>query len=223
MTDLSDETLLEQLLTGARSADDPEMARRLAADDQLAARFARLQRLAGQLDEVGSAVRQEAPQLEREVVQTARRHFGLGRSRGGPTRWQLALLAVAAALVASVLLWRAVAPGGTSLVDNPNGEDLYLGPGGPAAMRVERDPTGACTFVWELGAGEAQYAELRFYVDDDAAATEVRPMLVVEDAQQWVPTAAEREALPPEFVWEVKVFDPSGRPLGSQQLPVRLP
>lgn len=208
-----DDQLLQDLLTGDRSENDPEVSSALDARPELRERLARLRRLTEELDGVSddrSELLAESRRISVPDLETAAVRL-VTADRSGPSRRAWLGLAAAAVLVAGLALWR---PWSTS-PDTPLGgtnDRIQLWPADGSEDDFEE-------FRWESTIpGGVRFSIAVFAADD----VDYENPLAGEttNTKRWRPTAAERATFPHEIVWAVTVHDRS-RMVGVRRALVR--
>ncbi len=198
--------LLQALTVGDVAPDDAAVAARFAREHALAVRWRELAATLGELRELRDVHADALGSGTAEPSHGARgRTDGLGAPgtfrRSGRGRWWLLAGGIAAALVASWLLFARAAP-----VADPT-----LGPGGvPGALAPEGEWPPGEPLRWPPVPHAAGY---RIEVRPVAGAT----AHVLPDGrhgelirgESWLPAPEQRAALPASFQWRVLAFDAS--------------
>lgn len=219
------EALIEQLLVGDLTPDDPRARALLDGCVECRAKLAELERLSGRLSAVGEEERSvlaEVAQGKLSAAEEQRLRASVlaqipRRPRGRMFPWVLGVLA-AAAVVAVVFVWRARSDDGAR-----SGGEQYLG--GHKVEGVE--PDGIVkkfgTFRWRstaLPAGGSY--TLRIWSEADPRV----PLIVKEELlePEWTPSSADLEKLPRKLRWQVEMYDAANKERAhSESLPASLP
>jgi hypothetical protein len=181
--------LLRAAALGELDRRDPELARRLRAEPELARALEELERTratTARVLEEGAALiasaRAGATSADRALVEgTFRRLAGGDASRPGRRRgWLFVLVGVAAALLLGFFLWPH---------ESVRAPDVRLGDD----IHFALDPSTA-GLSWTLGLGPGETLELSFYTDRDGTPGErlLGPLSVTD---QWQPSESEARVL----------------------------
>lgn len=201
--------LLQALTVGDLREDEPRVAARLRAEPTLAARW---QELSSTLDELRFLAR--LPAADGEVPDPTidtRAAVAAVRAAATPRRWWRFGMVLAAAAAALVLVW-SLLPGPVQTPDprlGGGGEPAVTTPDGswavgqPLRWNAVRDAVG-----YRLQLQTAPNGPLQT-LPDPAHGDELFPQ------PSWLPTAAERDALPAEFSWRAIAIDGSGQIVGT--------
>ncbi|MEM7202425.1 MAG: hypothetical protein AAF628_19290 [Planctomycetota bacterium] len=192
MTDDRRAQLLEEVVTGARLPDDPEVRALMVRDPEWAAELAELVAMQRVLDATGES---EAATL-RQAAATPLPSPPRPTSR----RWLwLAAAAAAAALALAFLLRRGAE-------DDPGATVL-----GPAVELLEPrgDVTAYGTFRWRGSLPPGGWFEVRVFAEPAGRPPVARSQTRLREAS-WQPDAAEQAGLPQRIRWQVTTFDAGG-------------
>ncbi len=223
MTDSHDErfdALFEAVLTGETSVDDPEVRRMLEEAPELAERLARMQSLAGALDDVGSGEQQELkqalesrPEIEQQVSAWAQKNT---RRDTGPvvSKWGWAAAVAAVLLVAAWATFR-----DPSTDPSPPTPEVYLDVQ-LNEMKPDADGARGEVFVWNFELPPGGKYVLKLFEGSDT----LEPLRTIRmrSATEWRPTETERAELPEDLRWEIVVQDAGGRRVGGGVRQLRL-
>jgi hypothetical protein len=200
--------LLQALTVGDLREDEPRVAARLRAEPPLRARWQELSTTLGEL-QLLAPLPAHAGESADPVVDTraAVRAF---RDAATPRRWWRLGMVLAAAAAALVLVWSLLPPpvqtpdprlgGGEPAVTTP---DVRWAVGQPLRWNAVREAVG-----YRLQLQTAPNGPLRT-LPDPAHGDDLFPQ------PSWLPTAAERDALPVEFSWRAIAIDGSGQIVGT--------
>lgn len=210
-----EDQVLEDLLTGTRSEDDPDIRAAMAADPSLQERWRRLQTRAASLDAIGEKDAQQlAEELERRGYDPAQVLRNGTRRQGrllsfGRTAAAVALVA-AAVVVAGLWLNRpndttGGVPGGT------NQTEIYLGGGSTGSGSYEPSETLAAEqpFRWDAGGleGVTSWHVTIYEPTEGGEARFVTETSLAADVTTWTPSAELFASLPATFAWAVEWMD----------------
>ena len=209
---MSARSLLERVLTGEVSADDPQFQKALAEDALMRREYEALRHVQRSLDVAGNVERNELLEIPARRSEgdlgAVRNALGLNSHRN---RRPLVLLGLAAAALVLIGLW-----GWQNLVESKPEPESFLGP--EELQCVE--PVGAWPgsqfrqFRWHPGSHEAAWYELRV----EGMNEEFSLHLDALTGTEWIPTAAQIVELPSVIRWEVRSYDASGVLLASHSV-----
>ena len=200
--------LLQALTVGDLREDEPRVAARLRAEPTLAARW---QELSATLDELRFLA--PLPAAEGEVPDPTidtRASVAAVRTAATPRRWWRFGMVLAAAAAALVLVWSLLPPP----VQTP---DPRLGGGEPSVVTPDGIWVAGQPLQWQAVRGAVGYRLQLRATPNDPLRTLPDPAHGDDSFPQpsWLPTAAERDALPAEFSWRSLAIDGSGQTIAT--------
>ena len=217
---LDPEQVLEDIMSGNLSEDDPRARRALDNTPGLRDRLQRLKDLASNLDAAGDAAQTSLQQeLDRrgDWMPKIESVLDEDEDQDRPIPWPMLL---AAAAILGVLGWL-----GSGLLGDPpehlGDEDIYMGGQGEGDLWPEGDYQAGAAFGWGFEVPPNGHFEVVFYDASDP----IDPVLVarVGDATKWTPEATDLEKLQGEMYWELVAVEADGstsRSLGKRAIRV---